>query len=87
MRISTIRDFRDRATRLMREEEPLLVTRRGRLSGVFLPWTADTLPADLMSRSWSPRSIRGCAADLRRSNRCRGRSAARASYCKLAPRS
>ena len=47
MRISTIREFRDHATRLMRDEQPLLVTRRGRLAGVFLPWTADTLPLDL----------------------------------------
>ena len=47
MKVSTIREFRDNATRLMRGAEPLLVTRRGRLAGVFLPWTEATLPADL----------------------------------------
>jgi hypothetical protein len=47
MRISTVRDFRDHATTLLREEEPLLVTRRGRLAGVYLPWTKSTLPTDL----------------------------------------
>jgi hypothetical protein len=47
MKISTVRDFRDHATTLMRDEEPLLVTRRGRLAGVFFPWTESTLPVDL----------------------------------------
>ena len=47
MRISTVRDFRDHATTLLRDEEPLLVTRRGRLAGVYLPWTKSTLPTDL----------------------------------------
>jgi hypothetical protein len=47
MRVSTIREFRDHASRLMRDSQPLLVTRRGRLAGIFLPWTADTLPTDL----------------------------------------
>jgi PHD/YefM family antitoxin component YafN of YafNO toxin-antitoxin module len=47
MRISSVRDFRDHATTLMRDDEPLLVTRRGRLAGVFLPWTEATLPVIL----------------------------------------
>jgi hypothetical protein len=37
MRISTVRDFRDRATTLFRSDDPILVTRRGKLAGVFLP--------------------------------------------------
>jgi len=47
MKISTVREFRDRATSLLRAEEPLLVTRRGRLAGVYMPWTQDVLPRDL----------------------------------------
>lgn len=47
MRISTVREFRDHATSLLRNDEPLLVTRRGRLAGVYLPWTKDTVPQDL----------------------------------------
>ena len=47
MKVSTIRDFRDHATTLMRDDEPLLVTRRGCLAGVFFPWNEATLPTDL----------------------------------------
>ena len=47
MRISSIREFRDRATALLRSEDPVLVTRRGRVAGVFFPWRDATLPVDL----------------------------------------
>lgn len=47
MRISSVREFRDRATTLLRSEDPVLVTRRGRVAGVFLPWRQDELPIDL----------------------------------------
>lgn len=46
MRISTVRDFRDRATTLLRSDDPILVTRRGKVAGVFLPWREETLPVD-----------------------------------------
>ncbi len=46
MRISSVRDFRDRATALFRSEDPILVTRRGKVAGVFLPWREATLPVD-----------------------------------------
>ncbi len=46
MRISTVREFRENATRLLQDGQPLLVTRRGRLAGVYLPWSEGTLPAD-----------------------------------------
>lgn len=47
MRISSVREFRDRATTLLRSDDPILVTRRGRVAGVFLPWREATLPVDL----------------------------------------
>ena len=47
MRISSVREFRDRATSLLRSEDPILVTRRGRVAGIFLPWREATLPVDL----------------------------------------
>ena len=47
MRISSVREFRDRATTLLRSEDPILVTRRGRVAGVFLPWRQAELPIDL----------------------------------------
>ena len=38
MKISSVRDFRDNASGLLRSKAPILVTRRGRLAGVFFPW-------------------------------------------------
>jgi hypothetical protein len=53
MRISSVRDFRDRATGLLRSSDPILVTRRGKLAGVFLPWKDKTLPLDLRRELFS----------------------------------
>jgi len=47
MRISTVREFRDKATGLLRSQDPVLVTRRGRLAGVFFPCPQATLPLEL----------------------------------------
>lgn len=47
MKISTIREFRDRATGLLRSKDPILVTRRGKLAGVFLPLANDAFPLDI----------------------------------------
>lgn len=47
MRISTVREFRDNATGLLRSKDPILVTRRGRLAGVFFPRPEATLPVEL----------------------------------------
>ncbi|MGO8788929.1 MAG: hypothetical protein ACLQVL_16310 [Terriglobia bacterium] len=47
MKISTVRELRDGATGLLRSKDPVLVTRRGRLAGVFFPYPQATLPLDL----------------------------------------
>jgi hypothetical protein len=47
MKISTVREFRDNATGLMRSKDPILVTRRGRLAGIFFPHPEATLPLEL----------------------------------------
>jgi len=47
MRISTVREFRDKATGLLRSRDPILVTRRGRLAGVFFPQPEASLPMEL----------------------------------------
>lgn len=47
MRISTVREFRDEATGLLRSKDPVLVTRRGRLAGIFFPCPQETLPIEL----------------------------------------
>jgi hypothetical protein len=46
MRISSVREFRDKATRLLRSRDPILVTRRGRLAGVFFPQPEASLPIE-----------------------------------------
>jgi hypothetical protein len=47
MRISTVREFRDKATGLLRSKTPILVTRRGRLAHIFFPRPEITLPIEL----------------------------------------
>jgi hypothetical protein len=47
MRISTVREFRDKATSLLRSRNPILVTRRGKLAGVFFPQPESSLPIEL----------------------------------------
>jgi hypothetical protein len=47
MRTATVREFRDQATKLLKETEPVLVTRRGRIAGFYLPATGASLPLEI----------------------------------------
>jgi len=47
MRISTVREFRDNASAMLRAKDPILVTRRGKLAGIFFPRPEATLPVEL----------------------------------------
>lgn len=47
MKISTVREFQDDATGILRSKDPVLVTRRGRLAGIFFPRPETSLPIDL----------------------------------------
>jgi hypothetical protein len=47
MRISTVREFRDNASGMLRAKDPILVTRRGKLAGIFFPRPETTLPVEL----------------------------------------
>lgn len=47
MKIATVREFRDRATQLLKEDQPLLITRRGKIAGLYLPLEAEQLPVEL----------------------------------------
>ena len=53
MRISSVREFRDHATGFLRSRDPILVTRRGRLAGVFFPWPEATLPVEFKRELFS----------------------------------
>ena len=47
MRISTVREYQDNAAGMLRAKDPILVTRRGRLAGIFFPSPESTLPVEL----------------------------------------
>ena len=53
MRISTVREFRDNATGLLRSKAPILITRRGRLAGIFFPRPEITLPLEFKRELYS----------------------------------
>ena len=53
MKISTVREFRDNATRYLRSSDPILVTRRGRLAGVFFPRPEVSLPIEFKRELYS----------------------------------
>lgn len=46
MIVTTIREFRDNATKIFRGEEPILVTRRGKVAGIFFPYTEQSIPVE-----------------------------------------
>lgn len=37
MKVATVREFRDKATAYFKDEEPILVTRHGKVTGLYLP--------------------------------------------------
>ncbi|MFQ5893163.1 MAG: hypothetical protein ACE5H5_02515 [Nitrospinota bacterium] len=48
MKITTVRDFRNKATAYLKAEEPVLITRHGRVAGLLLPLQdPEHLPVDL----------------------------------------
>jgi hypothetical protein len=65
MKISTVREFRDRATAFLRSKDPVLVTRRGKLAGVFFPSPESTLPLELKRELFGMLS-RAIAAQIKR---------------------
>jgi hypothetical protein len=37
MKVATVREFRDKATSYFKDDEPVLVTRHGKVTGLYLP--------------------------------------------------
>ena len=66
MKISTVREFRDRATGLLKSKEPVLITRRGRMAGVFFPSPEGMLAVDLKQQLFDQLSAE-IARQLRKS--------------------
>jgi len=44
---ATVRDFRDRATLMLKLDEPVMITRRGKAVGFFIPATGESLPLEI----------------------------------------
>lgn len=53
VRIATVREFRDKATRMLRGKDPVLVLRRGKVAGIFFPYPTDTLPLEFRRELFS----------------------------------
>jgi len=47
MKTATVRKFRDQATKLLKEPEPIMVTRRGKIVGFFLPAAGESVPLEI----------------------------------------
>jgi hypothetical protein len=47
MQIASVREFRDRATKMFRSQEAILVTNHGHVAGFYFPYPAQTLPLDI----------------------------------------
>ena len=47
MKVTTLRDFRDRATAMLRSRDLVLITRDGLPAGFFVPWDQPELPDDV----------------------------------------
>ncbi len=44
---ATVRDFRDRATQMLRQHKPVMITRHGKVVGFFMPTTGQTFPLEI----------------------------------------
>ena len=53
MKTRTVREFQENAPDLLQSKDPILVTRRGRLAGVFFPWPESTLPVEFKRECFS----------------------------------
>jgi hypothetical protein len=53
MKITTVREFRDNASGLLRSTDPILVTRRGKLAGIFFPQPESSLPIEMKREMFS----------------------------------
>lgn len=44
MKLMTVKEFRDKATKALKSKEPLIIMRRGEIAGIFFPVPLDTIP-------------------------------------------
>ena len=44
MKLMSVKEFRDSATKALRSKEPLLIMRRGEVAGIFFPTPLESVP-------------------------------------------
>lgn len=44
MKLMTVKEFRDKATKALKSKEPLIIMRRGEVAGIFFPVPLETVP-------------------------------------------
>ncbi len=44
MKLITVKEFRDKATKALKSKEPLVIMRRGEVAGIFFPVPLETIP-------------------------------------------
>lgn len=44
MKLMTVKEFRDKATKALKSKEPLIIMRRGEVAGIFFPVPLQTVP-------------------------------------------
>lgn len=47
MKMMTVKEFRDKATKALKSKEPLLILRRSEIAGIFFPMPSETFPFEL----------------------------------------
>ncbi len=47
MKLLSVKEFRDSATKALKSKEPLLIMRRGEVAGIFFPAPLDSIPFEL----------------------------------------
>jgi len=47
MKLMTVKEFRDKATRALKTKEPLIIMRRGEVAGIFFPVPLNSVPFEL----------------------------------------
>ena len=70
---ASVRDFRDRATQMLKQREPVMITRHGKVVGFFMPATGEALPLEIKRDLFYALtdSIRLAAKDQRQSHSVR----------------
>lgn len=47
MKLLTVKEFRDSATKALKSKEPIIIMRRGDMAGIFFPTPLDAFPFEL----------------------------------------